>query len=145
MVLFSIGTSFSSFVQSLICMWRGNFDTSTWFLILRFSHPLDVSKIYAWYLVLLVSALYAFVNTFSTTIVLTYIIGCSIYIEACCDHFDLLCREIDEQIRSDHETMVEMNKEIVELTKSLNNIVSFHVKILESVTFCKIFFSEICI
>lgn len=124
-----IFTILPSFIHSVVCMWCGNFDTSTWFFFLQVKVPLvDSSNIFVWYSMVILEILLVCTSSFLYGTIITYYMSCCYYIEACCEHFRLICQKIDEKIDEDPDKMIENIKNIEE---KLGDAVSFHVSINE--------------
>lgn len=121
--------TFSAIGMNLIILsiglYRGNTDTSTWFLPYYYHNvfPFDDTTVSGFFveLILQVFAGYAYVLSIASTC--TFFGGSSYYIEACCleikHHFKLL----DDQVESAR------NPRILEM--KLNEIIKFHKKLIK--------------
>lgn len=116
------------FVHSLFCMWQGNFDTSTWFWILKLATPFDTSNIFVWYGLVIVGDFMAMVNTFLGTTIIMYFMSCSFYVDASLQHFHFVSNKIEEIINKNS-----INVSFYEIKRKLCSAVFLHVKIIGSV------------
>lgn len=125
-------------VHSMICLWRGNNDTSTWFFHIKMSFPLNTSKVFGWYarwfIYMLGGIEYVYVNV--NTIM--YIHNCCHYIKACCKHFQWIVERCDAIIREEcdqnatEQQRTRFKRQQREIFyNQLDFAVSFHVKITE--------------
>lgn len=120
-----------AFAISLINMWFGNFDTSTWFIPVNLACPFDTSTIFGWYMMLLLFQIpCGFAFLLSITAIVTHFVSCCLYIIACCDHFKLKIQNLDQmiaKISDEHETNQENNK----MNALIVDIISTHIDIIK--------------
>lgn len=117
-----------SILHSIICMSRGNYDTSTWFYALKITVPFDTSTVFGWYILLALEALFGVVLVSTITPVVTYFVNCCLYIRALCQHFEAAFHKLDAKILlSRTHRMSDAN----EIENELKELVLFHVKITE--------------
>lgn len=119
-----------SFIHSVINMWHGNFDTSTWFLLTKWALPFDTSNIFVWYGLLVSEAFMATTFIFIFTSIITYFMSCSFYIDACGQHFRFSYRQLEEKIDENPRKTYENTSQI---KRKLGNAVCLHVKIIKLV------------
>lgn len=113
----------SSLFHSIVCLWIGNLDTSTWFFVMQLTVPFETSNIFNWYILLLMECLDFVVLNFMFSGVLTYFVGCCFYIKATCEHFRYDYRHIEEKIENKPKK-ADINAELIKAA-------SLHVKIIE--------------
>lgn len=115
-------------VHSIVCMWRGNYQTSTWFLPYKMSVPFDTSTVFGWYIFWLVQIYAGYTYLFTISAVITYFVSCCFHIVACCEQFLYMFNALDSQFVED----VEMNyQNVLKVKKQLNDAIVFHIKIME--------------
>lgn len=96
----------SALTYSIFCICMGNFNASTWPVLIELSLPFDTKSICGWYLSLFffwcmdVSYLTCFL--WGTT----QFIGCCLYLEAACEHFDFQMQTFQQNIeKNPHENL----------------------------------------
>lgn len=125
-----------SVIHSVICMWHGNFDTSTWFLSIQMSVPFDTSSIFGWYMKWVLQACGGFVYNTSIPALVPYFVCCCFYIGACCEHFRIKYEQFDANIANHNEKQGGKFKEgkvdRIEgnFLMQFSDLVRFHVEIL---------------
>lgn len=118
----AIGTSFyTSFAR----LYSHDYDTTQWGLPYFYYNllPFDETTVGGWYLELFIQLYGGYAYMFTITSTISFFGGCAYYIEAC--HL---------QIKHMFSILDEMNKQNVNLEKlddHVNNIITFHNKILE--------------
>lgn len=81
--------------NSIVAMWNGNFDTSTWALAYHSTVPFDTTAVYGWYLHLFMQWIFAMFYVFTKTAASTFYISSCIYIESMCHHFEHSIRIVE--------------------------------------------------
>lgn len=135
-----------SIIHAIVCMRQGNFDSKTWLLIVRIDFPFEISNQLAkWCLLFLISVYAILVNMNVATMIFTYFICCTFYVEAICKDFRLQLRSVDKKVVHARKSIRfckklvargECNKnierEIVnDIEIELNRLIVFHCKIIE--------------
>lgn len=114
-------------IYSSVCMWYGNFDTSTWFIPMKFAVPFNTATIGGWYVALLVKVVIIWVFIVVITALLTYLLSVCWYVKALRDHFESFFQKIDSKITFD-QMHSERNTEEKFFFKEL---ILFHMKMTE--------------
>lgn len=122
-------------IDSVIKIWQGNYDVSTYFLIPRLFIPFDTSAIYMWYIIVFGAAVAYHQSVFMMIFVITYFSSFTFYFDAFCRHYRLICHQIEEKI---NENPRNLNWEL-ESKRKLAYKVYFHNRITESVISFSIF------
>lgn len=134
---------FPSVVHSIVSMVSGNFDTSTWFFVLKIAVPFNTSTIFGWYMKLLLELLFAIVAISIITPIVTYLANCCLYVflvsnyqfravncitfryvRALCDHFKVSFQKIDNRIIFDFFGLIMSKTE-----NEFKELISFHMQI----------------
>lgn len=118
-----------SALHSMICMWQGNFDTSTWFFPVKVVVPFDTSTVFGWYMKFFIYTTAVDVYFFAISSTVIYLASCCLYIEAGCKHFQLILKDIDENAGSG-----KINKKIFHRNRLKDQIrtgISFHIELIE--------------
>lgn len=140
-IVFSVAdvvvSTFPSFLQSIICMSSGDFDTSNWFFAVQIIVPLNKSNILIWYLLVMMECPVFFVGSVVIMTIITFFVSCCFYIKACCDHFQLVYRQI-EDIISDNLNQ----KQLTRVGESLTEAILLHIKIKKLVKLKSVIFTK---
>lgn len=142
MLFFTLGTILVTLAMALWNMYKGNYDTSNWFLPYRIILPFDRSSMFAWYCEFFLQAYsgYAFVLTITSTV--TFFGGCSYYIDACLRQFKHMFNEIDENVKNG-ESGEMIEKKVFETVVFHNNILDVFDTVADIFN-AAIFFHLIC-
>lgn len=118
-----------SIIHSMICMWHGNFDTSSWFFATKMSLPFDTSTVYGWYISLIFETLFPFAAIAIAMPPVSLLVGCCLYVVAHRDHFKAIVNKMDAKISLNTKTcwILKMG----EIDSDFEDMISFHVKITE--------------
>lgn len=84
---------------SCLCIWQGNYDTSTWFTPYNLYFPFNTSKVIVWYAYLGTAQavpVYMYVFVSSTTI--SYFVSGCIYLVAFCAHIKFMIQQTNKCI-----------------------------------------------
>lgn len=111
-----------SIVHSIICMWRNNFDTKTWYFPAEMSFPFDASTVLEWYMLLLLAVFTYFIYIAVLISVIICMINYYLYIGALCNHFKTICHEVDTKITGESNRSAKAQIDFKEL-------VLFHAKL----------------
>lgn len=118
-----------SIIHSIVCMRCGNFDTSTWFIAMKFVVPFDTTTVPGWYMALLVEIYFCCVYTIVITALITYLtVSSRLYIDALCEHFKLIFRKVDSKMKSSQKRSINRKHE---MRSCFKEVISFHMKIVE--------------
>lgn len=125
---YTFGVAMPIIGHSIICMLRGNFDTSAWYFPPAMDFLLDTSTFFGWYLrsFAYISGGYAYVLT--VLIIVPYLASCSFYIKASCKHFQLLLDECDENVSTEFD---DKSAQIEMIFAKIKCAVLLHIKITE--------------
>lgn len=85
-------------VNAIICMWRGNFDTATWFVAVKMSFPFDTTSVHAWYMQLILVMFLSIQYIVTVTSIFTYLTCCCLYIDAIRNCFKSMFNGMDAKI-----------------------------------------------
>lgn len=113
-----------SIIDSIICIKAGNLNTNTWFFALKFSVPFNTSTVFGWYMLLTLETVVACVYVTLTTVVVTYLSSCCLYIKAMHDHFKGNFQKIDNRIIFDYFHLIESKTR-----NEFKELIAFHVQI----------------
>lgn len=113
---------------SLICMLRGNYDTSAWYFPFDFDILLDPSVIWVWYLRAFDYVWGGFAHIFISSGVILYLVSCCFYIKASCKHFKSIFDECDGIISA---TCDDKATQAAIISGKIKNAVAVHMKITE--------------
>lgn len=123
-----------SFIYSIYCICIGNYDTSTWPVLLEMSVPFETKTIYGWYLLLftLISMDIAYLTSLFLGII--QFMGYCIYITAICEHFSLIMQTVQANV--DEQNLRETNRckfeEIgMKIVAKNREAIQIHIKINE--------------
>lgn len=125
---FSLNISLPIHISAIICICRGNLNTSTWFFPPSLDVPFDESTVFGWHM-LAFSHLwggYAYLLCMLTAI--PHLTSCSYYIKGCCEHFKLILDECDKQVLSQLEDNIPQSDKIYEL---VNKAIRLHAEVIK--------------
>lgn len=122
-----------SFIYSIYCSCVGNYDVSTWPVILEMSVPFDTNTICGWYLLLFIITSMDLAYLTCYFLVSTQFFGCCMYIAAACEHFHLIMRMVQANVEQNRR---EINRRKFEKTNlgiiaTYRKAIQLHVKINE--------------
>lgn len=127
-VYFSTCVHLVSWIHSLSCILRGNYDTTTWFFPAKMIVLWPSSSPLGWYLKLICYMHGADSYFFAVSAINTYLASCGFYIQACCQHIRLSFAKIDERIASKKQ----LNREdYIEIESNFKSVITLHIKIME--------------
>lgn len=123
----------STFIYSIYCICIGNYDTSTWPVLIEMSVPFDTKTIYGWYLLLFILNSMDIAYLTCLFLAATQFIGYCTYIAAICDHFDLMMQNVQANVE---QNLRETNQQKFEETSmkiiaKVREAIQIHVKINE--------------
>lgn len=98
-------------IYSCVCMWQGNYDTSTWYLPYYLYVPFDTSTVFGWYLQLpTTQAIFCYSYTYVSATTICYFVNSCIYIVACCDQLKLMIGIMNEKFTQIPSRVVKKSK-----------------------------------
>lgn len=109
-------------VHSIFCLCKGDYETSTWYLIYRMIGPFDSTSILGWYMMWLVQLYVAYTYSFVVSAVSTHFLSCSFYIEACCEQLLSMFKMLDTIIQNEKEKLKRF-----QVKKQIGDAVAFHI------------------
>lgn len=109
--------------HSVYCICVGNFDTSTYFLPMKFAPPFNIDSLFGWYPFLAFQFVSSLTYFCGTVVATGYFVCCCFYVGALCDHFDYLIETFDAELRE--------NPNSLNARKILINAIDHHNKIHE--------------
>lgn len=131
-------TAFGIFVMILInsfkCIWQGNFDTTTWTSLYNIIVPFDTSTVIGWYSFYIVQCYLACTYCYNQPTVITFFMGCCLYVEALCKHFECLIHQSQTQSRNQLPNMnnlLKKRKFVSQVKRNLIRAVELHMKIIK--------------
>lgn len=122
-----------TFIYSVYYICAGNYDTSTWPVLLEMSVPFDTTTMYGWYLLLLFAASMDFAYITCMLLSTTQFIGCCMYIVAICNHFESIVQMVDANIEQNrHEkNLRKISKAHAKINAQICDAIQIHIKIYE--------------
>lgn len=111
---------------SLYCMWRGNYDTSTWYTPYEMIVPFDTTTVFGWYfLVFGIQIHECYMYVFIAGASVSYFVSFCYYIEACCEQFNAIMFDMNDELTKKNNADVIVAKEI------FNEAIRLHFKVIQ--------------
>lgn len=112
----AFGLVIPAILYSWYCMWKANFDVSTWYTLYDTIVPFDTTTVIGWYLQFVFIHLpFPFMYCLVLGGIISHFLSCCLYIRAGCENIRLLVRAADVDVKK----------------YKLVEIVKLHCKILE--------------
>lgn len=109
-------------------MYIGNFECTTWFMPMTLYFPIDNTKVYGYFLILLFEMYAGYTYEFTMTAVVTYFVSCCFYIEACCQHLQVMFDELDVIAEKDNS-----RTKYDEMNDRIKKAIKLHIKTMRFV------------
>lgn len=113
---------------SIVCMMRGNFDTSTWYFPLALDILVDSSTTIGWYLRMMDYIWGGYAYSVVVSAVIPYLVGCCFYLKTSCKHLRSIFDGCEEIMGADHD---ENTTQAVIIAGKIKCAISIHIKVLE--------------
>lgn len=123
----------ASFIYSIVCISRGNRDTSTWILPYTLSVPFDTRSIFGWYCLWFIESNIGVTYAFIMITISTYFVCCCFYIGCICDHFDFLIYSLNEHVEKirTEENFFKFRHKYRQMKDKLAQAITIHTKLFE--------------
>lgn len=123
-------------VNSLLCMWNGNYVTSTWFSPMKISVPFDTSSVFGWYMKFLIQIWFAMCYNMYISTLIPYFANCCSYIHACYEQFKFDYLNFNDNFSKLLKNRLKFSRRHTPscyepFNSQLIDLVRFHIKIKE--------------
>lgn len=113
-------------LYSFYCMYDGNYDATTWILSYKLSVPFDITTVWGWYLIWIISTQIGIPYSLAMIALMSYFAGSCYHIIGICNHFKFVISSIN--INS-----MKVGERYKVIKENLSHAVIIHNKLLECV------------
>lgn len=134
MLYTAIGIFVMILMNSFKCIWEGNFDTTTWKTLYNIVVPFDTTTIIGWYLHYIVQCYLACTYCYNQPTVITFFMGCCLYVETLCKHFKCLIHKSQIDFENQVPTINDLSKKRKiesQVKRNLIQAVQLHMKTIK--------------
>lgn len=134
MLYTAIGIFVMILMNSFKCIWDGNFDTTTWTTLYNIVVPFDTTTIVGWYFFYIVQCYLACTYCYNQPTVITFFMGCCLYVETLCKHFKCLIHKSQIDFKNEVPTINNSSKKRKiesQVKRNLIQAVQLHMKTIK--------------
>lgn len=132
-VLFNTSAFTAVLIYALCCMALGNYNTSSWYLLLNVILPFDKRQPIGWFMSWIMQVAMTLAYALCMTAITSYFMSCCFYIEAMSNHFDFIMNAIKTDVEQNQTEKIpmEIRRNHLKITNNLCKAIQFHTEVLE--------------